>query len=94
MNESATSRAPHTAPLNGPRTASSGGPRTAPFRVPGEGAMLVQLARRGVVRRSESAENVATTQRIRRIDDKSPLPRVKSTGYRPISQVTPNRGNQ
>jgi hypothetical protein len=86
MSESATSRAPRTAPFRGPRT--------APFRVPGEGAMLVQLARRGVVRRSASAENVATTQRIRRIDDNPPLPRIKSPGYRPISQVTPNRGNQ
>jgi hypothetical protein len=86
MSESASSRGPQVAP--------SGGPRTGRFRVPGEGAMLVQLARRGMVRRSASIENVDPTQRIRRIDDDLPLPRVKSPRYRPISRVMPNRGKQ
>lgn len=75
-------------------SASSRGPRTGRFRVPGEGAMLVQLARRGMVRRSASIENVDPTQRIRRIDDDLPHPRVKSPGYRPITRLTPNRGKQ
>jgi hypothetical protein len=79
---------------NGVASPSSGGPRTAPFRVPGEGAMLVELARRGAVRRSASGENVDSTQRIRRIDDEQPHPRVKSPGYRPITRLTPNRGKQ
>jgi len=47
--------------------------------------MLVELARRGVVRRPESSENGAATHRLRRIDDDpSPL-RVKSPRCRPIS---------
>lgn len=75
-------------------TASPGGPRTGQFRVPGEGALLVELARRGVVRHSASDENVDATQRIRRIDDDSPHPRVKSPGYQPISTVMPKRGKQ
>jgi hypothetical protein len=75
-------------------TASSRGPRTGRFRVPGEGAMLAQLARRGMVRRSAPIETVDPTQRIRRIDDDQPLPRVKSPRYRPISRVMPNRGKQ
>jgi hypothetical protein len=75
-------------------SASSGGPRTGQFRVPGQGAMLVELARRGVVRRTASDENVDAMQRIRRIDDESPHPRVKSPGYRPISTVIPKRGKQ
>ena len=56
--------------------------------------MLVQLARRGMVRRSASDENGAAAHRIRRIDDDLPLPRVKSPRYRPISMVTPKRGKQ
>ena len=56
--------------------------------------MLVELARRGVVRRAVSDESVDAMQRIRRIDDDLPLPRVKSPAYRPISRVTPNRGKQ
>ena len=76
------------------RSASSEGPRTGQFRVPGEGAMLVELARRGVVRRSASDENVDPMQRIRRIDDEIPLPRIKSPGYRPSTTVMPKRGKQ
>lgn len=75
-------------------SASSRGPRTGQFHVPGQGAMLVELARRGVVRISESQENVDSTQRIRRNDDETPTPRVKSPGYLPITSVTPKRGKQ
>jgi len=73
---------------------SSGGTRKGHFRVPGEGAKLVELARRGVVHRSASDENVDPTQRLRQTDDNQPIPRVKSPKYRPISRVTPMRGKQ
>jgi hypothetical protein len=79
-----------------PRTwgMTNGGPRTGRFRVPGEGAMLVALARRGVVTGFPSGEIGAVAHRIRRIDDYSPLPRVKSPGYRPTTRMTPKRGMQ
>ena len=73
---------------------ASEGPRTGLFRVPGEGAMLLALARRGMVRRSAYIENGAVAHRIRRIDYELPLPRVKSPRYRPITLVTPKRGKQ
>ena len=71
-----------------------GGPRTGRFRVPGDGAMLVSLARRGVVRRIATGENVATRHRVLQNDESHPLPRVKSPGYKPMSRMTPKRGKQ
>ena len=73
---------------------TNGGPRTGRFRVPGEGAMLVSLARRGMVTRLAPEQNGAATQRIRQNDEDHPLPRVKSPGYRPMSRMTPKRGKQ
>jgi len=73
---------------------TNGGPRTGRFRVPGEGAMLVALARRGVVRRMPSGEIVAARHRVLQNDEIHPLPRVKSPGYKPMSRMTPKRGKQ
>jgi hypothetical protein len=73
---------------------TNGGPRTGRFRVPGEGAMLVELARKGVVARLSSHRNVAGTHRIRQNDETTPHPRVKSPGYMPMSRMTPKRGKQ
>lgn len=73
---------------------TNGGPRTGRFRVPGEGAMLVALARRGVVRRIAPGENVAARHRVLQNDETHPLPRVKSPGYKPMSRMTPKRGKQ
>jgi hypothetical protein len=73
---------------------TNGGPRTGRFRVPGEGAMLVSLARRGVVRRIAPGENVAARHRVLQTDEIHPLPRVKSPGYKPMSRMTPKRGKQ
>jgi len=72
----------------------NGGPRTGRFRVPGEGAMLVSLARRGVVTRMPWSQNGAGTHRIRQTDEIHPHPRVKSPGYAPMSSMTPKRGKQ
>jgi hypothetical protein len=73
---------------------TNGGPRTGRFRVPGDGAQLVALARRGVVSRLPSGQNGAGTHRIRQTDEFHPHPRVKSPGSAPMYSMTPKRGKQ
>ena len=66
-------------------------PRTGQFRVPGEGAMLRRLARRGMVHARRPGDPIPG-YRVR-ADNRS-LDVIKSPRYQPIPRVTPLRGKQ
>jgi hypothetical protein len=69
-------------------------PRTGTFRVPGEGAMLRKLARRGIVRERAASSPGANAPTSTEMGAMGLNSRVKSPRYRPIPRVTPMRGKQ
>jgi hypothetical protein len=72
-------------------TTSYDDPRTGQFRVPGEGAMLRRLARRGIVRARRPGSPIPG-YRVRTENPSFDV--VKSPRYLPIPRVTPLRGKQ